>query len=146
MIVLGTNHDKTENTNNGTFAGTRLWSGSGNGINESFYEIVTDRLAIYSNGKYRSPWLFHNNTDDGNSYLIPMNEKGVKHNLGRGDKHFSKTYTDTLYLGKESRDVGIYLWDLLTCFGIIARYGWDLKNGAVQNHIKSNLINKYGFK
>ena len=146
MIVLGTNHDKTENTNNGTFAGTRLWSGSGNGINESFYEIVTDRLAIYLNGKYRSPWLFHNNTDDGNSYLIPMNEKGVKHNLGRGDKHFSKTYTDTLYLGKESRDVGIYLWDFLTCFGIIARYGWDLKNGAVQNHIKSNLINKYGFK
>ena len=36
MIVLGTNHDKTENTANGTFAGTRLWSGSGNGVNESF--------------------------------------------------------------------------------------------------------------
>lgn len=145
MIVLGTNHDKTENTNNGTFAGTRLWSGSGNGVNESFYEIVADRLAVYSNGQYRSPWLFHNNMDDGNSYLIPMNEKGVKHNLGRGDKHFSKTYTDILYLGKESRDVSIYLWDIITCFGIIARYGWDLKNSSVQNHVRG-VFTKYGFK
>lgn len=146
MIVLGTNHDKTENTNNATFSGTRLWSGSGNGVNESFYELVADRIAIYSNGKYRSPWLIHNNTEDGNTYLIPMNENGVKHNLGRGDKHFSKAYIDDLFIGKGSQNVGGYLWDILTCFGIIARYGWDLKNGAVQNHIKSNLINKYGFK
>jgi phage minor structural protein len=143
MIVLGTNHDKTENTSNGTFAGTRLWSGSGNGVNESFYEIVADRLAVYSNGQYRSPWLFHNNTKDGNSYLIPMNEKGVKHNLGRGDKHFSKTYTDTLYVGKESRDVGIYLWDLLTCFGIMKRYGQI--SGAAGNHVQG-VLDKYGFR
>ena len=145
MIVLGTNHDKTENTSNETFAGTRLWSGSGNGINESFYEIVADRIAIYSNGKYRSPWLFHNNIDDGNVYFLPMNEKGVKHHLGRGDKHFSKTYTDSLFLGKESRDLGIYLWDIITCFGILARYGWDLKNSSVQSHIRS-VYSKYGFK
>lgn len=145
MIVLGTNHDKTENTSNETFAGTRLWSGSGNGINESFYEIVADRIAIYSNGKYRSPWLFHNNIDDGSVYFLPMNEKGVKHHLGRGDKHFSKTYTDSLFLGKESRDLGIYLWDIITCFGILARYGWDLKNSSVQSHIR-NVYSKYGFK
>ena len=145
MIVLGTNHDKTENTSNETFAGTRLWSGSVNGINESFYEIVADRIAIYSNGKYRSPWLFHNNIDDGSVYFLPMNEKGVKHHLGRGDKHFSKTYTDSLFLGKESRDLGIYLWDIITCFGIIARYGWDLKNSSVQSHIRS-VYSKYGFK
>ena len=143
MIVLGTNHDKTENTDNGTFAGTRLWSGYGNGVKESFYEIVADRVAVYSNSKYRSPWLFHNNTNDGNSYLIPMNEKGVKHNLGRGDKHFSKTYTDTLYLGKESRDVGIYLWDLLTCFGIMKRYGQI--SGAAGNHVQG-VLDKYGFR
>ena len=145
MIVLGTNHDKTENTSNETFAGTRLWSGSVNGINESFYEVVADRIAIYSNGKYRSPWLFHNNIDDGSVYFLPMNEKGVKHHLGRGDKHFSKTYTDSLFLGKESRDLGIYLWDIITCFGILARYGWDLKNSSVQSHIRS-VYSKYGFK
>lgn len=143
MIVLGTNHDKTENTANGTFAGTRLWSGRGNGINESFYEIVTDRLAIYSNSEYRSPWLFHNNTNDGNSYLIPMNEKGVKHNLGRGDKHFARGYIDSLYIGTDSRDVGIYLWDLLTCFGIMKRF--NAIGGAAGNHVQS-VLDKYGFR
>lgn len=145
-IVIGTNQDKTENTENGTFAGMRLWSGSQNNVKESLYELVGDRIIFYANGQYRSPWIIHNNTKDGNSYLIPMNEKGVKHNLGRGDKHFSKAYIDDLFIGKGSQNVGGYLWDILTCFGILARYDWDLKNGAVQNHIKSNLINKYGFK
>lgn len=145
-IVIGTNQDKTENTENGTFAGMRLWSGSKNDVKESLYELVGDRIIFYANGQYRSPWIIHNNTKDANSYLIPMNEKGVKHNLGRGDKHFSKAYIDDLFIGKGSQNVGGYLWDILTCFGILARYGWDLKNGAVQNHIKSNLINKYGFK
>lgn len=145
-IVIGTNQDKTENTENATFAGMRLWSGAKNDVKESLYELVGDRIIFYANGQYRSPWIIHNNTKDGNSYLIPMNEKGVKHNLGRGDKHFSKAYIDDLLIGKGSQNVGGYLWDILTCFGILARYGWDLKNGAVQNHIKSNLINKYGFK
>ena len=145
-IVIGTNQDKTENTENETFAGMRLWSGSKNNVKESLYELVGDRIIFYANGQYRSPWIIHNNTKDGNSYLIPMNEKGVKHNLGRGDKHFSKAYIDDLFIGKGSQNVGDYLWDILTCFGVLARYGWDLKNGAVQNHIKSNLINKYGFK
>lgn len=145
-IVIGTNQDKTENTENATFAGMRLWSGAKNNVKESLYELVGDRIIFYANGQYRSPWIIHNNTKDGNSYLIPMNEKGVKHNLGRGDKHFSKAYIDDLFIGKGSQNVGAYLWDILTCFGILARYGWDLKNGAVQNHIKSNLINKYGFK
>lgn len=145
-IVIGTNQDKTENTENATFAGMRLWSGAKNDVKESLYELVGDRIIFYANGQYRSPWIIHNNTKDGNSYLIPMNEKGVKHNLGRGDKHFSKAYIDDLFIGKGSQNVGGYLWDILTCFGVLARYGWDLKNVAVQNHIKSNLINKYGFK
>ncbi len=144
-IVIGTNQDKTENTENGTFAGMRLWSGSKDNVKESLYELVGDRIIFYANGQYRSPWIIHNNTKDGNSYLIPMNEKGVKHNLGRGDKHFSKTYTDSIFIGKESRDVGIYLWDIITCFGIIAKYGWDLKNSSVQSHIRG-VYTKYGFK
>ena len=145
-IVIGTNQDKTENTENSTFAGMRLWSGTKNDVKESLYELVGDRIIFYANGQYRSPWIIHNNTKDGNSYLIPMNEKGVKHNLGRGDKHFSKAYIDDLFIGKGSQNVGGYLWDILTCFGIIAHYGWDLKNASVQSHIRSNFINKYGFK
>lgn len=144
-IVIGTNQDKTENTENGTFAGMRLWSGAKNDVKESLYELVGDRIIFYANGQYRSPWIIHNNTKDGNSYLIPMNEKGVKHNLGRGDKHFSKAYIDDLFIGKGSQNVGGYLWDIITCFGIIARYGWDLKNSSIQTHIR-NVFTKYGFK
>lgn len=145
MMVIGTNHDKTESTENATFAGTRIWSGNGNGHNESFYEIVADRVAIYSNGEYRSPLIVHNNTMDKNSYIIPMNEKGIKHHLGRGDKHFASIYADKIFMGTDARDIGIYLWDLLTCFGIIRRYGWDLKNKSLQNHF-NGVLNAYGFK
>ena len=145
MIVLGTNHDKSESTNNETFSGIRLWSGAGNGHNEDLFEVVSDRIIFYANGKYRSPWVLHNNTQDGNTFLIPMNEKNVKHYLGRGDKHFMGVYTDNLYLGTKATNAGGYLWDLLTCFGIISRYGWDLKNRSVQTHIRG-VLNTYGFK
>lgn len=145
MIVLGTNHDKSESTDNATFAGTRLWSGSGNGVNESFYEIVADRIAMYSNDKYRSPLIFHNNTDDGNNYIIPMNEKNIKHYIGRGDKHFRGAYIDSIYLGLGGTDVGTYLWDLLTCFGVMNKFGWDLKSSSIQSHIRG-VLNKYNFR
>lgn len=145
-IVIGTNHDKKESVENATFSGTRLWSGSGNGEKESFYEVVADRIAFYANGQYRSPWLLHNNTRDRNTYLIPLNENNVKHIIGRGDKHFHAAYIDNVYVGKEARNVAGYLWDILTCFGILARYGWDTKNPSFQNHTRENLINKYGFR
>ena len=145
-IVVGTNHDKKESVENATFSGTRLWSGSGNGEKESFYEVVADRIAFYANGQYRSPWLLHNNTRDRNTYLIPLNENNVKHIIGRGDKHFHAAYIDNVYVGKEARNVAGYLWDILTCFGILARYGWDTKNPSFQSHTRDNLINKYGFR
>ena len=145
-IIIGTNHDKKESVENATFSGTRLWSGSGNGEKESFYEVVADRIAFYANGQYRSPWLLHNNTRDRNTYLIPLNENNVKHIIGRGDKHFHAAYIDNVYVGKEARNVAGYLWDILTCFGILARYGWDTKNPSFQSHTRDNLINKYGFR
>ena len=145
LIVIGTNHDKTENTENETFAGTRLYSGKSGSENESLYEIVSDRITLYSNGRYRSPWVFHNNTRDGSSYLIPMNERGVRHNLGRGDKHFSGAWIDNIFVGKSAYNVGTYLWDLLTCLGQISKYGWDLKNQNIRTHI-TGVLNKYAFK
>lgn len=145
LIVIGTNHDKTENTENETFAGTRLYSGKIGSENESLYEVVSDRITLYSNGRYRSPWVFHNNTRDGSSYLIPMNERGVRHNLGRGDKHFSGAWIDNIFVGKSAYNVGTYLWDLLTCLGQISKYGWDLKNQNIRTHI-TGVLNKYAFK
>ena len=47
-IVIGTNQDKTENTENGTFAGMRLWSGAKNDVKESLYELVGDRIIFYA--------------------------------------------------------------------------------------------------
>lgn len=144
-IVIGTNHDRTENTQNESFAGSRLWSGSKNGVQESLYEFIGDRIIFYSNGRYRSPWVIHNNTQDGSSYLIPSNEKGVRHNLGRGDKHFSGAWIDNIFVGKSAYSVGTYLWDLLTCLGQISKYGWDLKNQNIRSHI-TGVLNKYSFK
>ena len=95
-IVIGTNHDKTEDVENSTFAGTRLWSGSGNGDKESFYETVADRIIFYSNGKFRSPWMIHNNTRDKRTFFMPLNENGVKHILGRSDKELHDIYTNEI--------------------------------------------------
>lgn len=95
-IVIGTNHDKTEDVENSTFAGTRLWSGSGNGDKESFYETVADRIVFYSNGKFRSPWMIHNNTRDKRTFFMPLNENGVKHILGRSDKELHDIYTNEI--------------------------------------------------
>lgn len=145
MIVIGTNHDKSEKTDNETFAGTRLWSGSKNGVKESFYEIIGDRLAIYSNGDYRSPWVFHNNTRDGSAYFMPMNEKGVQHNLGRGDRHFSGAWINNIFIGQSAVNLGTYVWDILTCFGQLSKYNWDFKDKTVSRHI-TGVLTKYGFK
>ena len=140
-IVIGTNHDKSENTNNETFSGTRLWSGKTNNETESFYETVADRVVFYANGKYRSPWLFHNNTRDRNSYFIPMNENNVKHYIGRGDKFFAGVYANDFYLSG-GRSIGTYLWDLLTCFSQIKASGWTFSEHS-KRHIQS-VLSKYG--
>lgn len=145
QIVLGTNHDKTESTENATFSGLRIYSGQGKGYKESAFEIVSDRIHFYSNGQYRSPWVLHNNTQDGMSFFMPMNEKNIKHYLGRGDKLFEGVYTKNLYLGTGGLNASEYLWDLLTCFGVIRSYGWDLKNKDIQKHI-GNVLNKYHFR
>lgn len=146
LMVLGTNHNKdpkeVERHDNETFAGIRLWSGKGNGTEESLTEFVGDRVLIYNNGRYRSPWNFHGNTNDGNTYLIPMNQNNVKHYIGRGDFFLEGIYSKHFYMSG-GRDIGQYLWDLLTCFGIMKRYGQI--SGAAGGHVQG-VLDKYGFK
>lgn len=146
LMVLGTNHNKdpkeVERHDNETFAGIRLWSGKGNGTEESLTEFVGDRVLIYNNGRYRSPWNFHGNTNDGNTYLIPMNQNNVKHYIGRGDFFVEGIYSRHFYMSG-GRDIGQYLWDLLTCFGIMKRYGQI--SGSAGGHVQG-VLNKYGFK
>lgn len=146
LMVIGTNHNKdpkeVERHDNETFAGIRLWSGKGNGKEESLTELVGDRVLIYNNGRYRSPWNFHGNTNDGNAYLIPMNQNNVKHYIGRGDFFVEGIYSRHFYMSG-GRDIGQYLWDLLTCFGIMKRYGQI--SGAAGNHVQG-VLDKYGFR
>lgn len=146
LMVLGTNHNKdpkeVERHDNETFAGIRLWSGKGNGTEESLTEFIGDRVLIYNNGRYRSPWNFHGNTNDGNTYIIPMNQNNVKHYIGRGDFFLEGIYSKHFYMSG-GRDIGQYLWDLLTCFGIMKRYGQI--SGAAGGHVQG-VLDKYGFK
>lgn len=146
LMVFGTNHNKdpkeVERHDNETFAGIRLWSGKGNGTEESLTEFVGNRVLIYNNGRYRSPWNFHGNTNDGNTYLIPMNQNGVKHYIGRGDFFVEGIYSRHFYMSG-GRDIGQYLWDLLTCFGVMKRYGQI--SGSASGHVQG-VLDKYGFK
>ena len=147
LMIFGTNHNKdpkeVERHDNESFAGVRLWSGKGNGAEESLTEFIGDRVLIYNNGKYRSPWNFHNNTNDGNTYLIPQNENRVKHFIGRGDKFLEGVYSKHFYMSG-GVDIGQYLWDLLTCFGQMVKYN-EFKSQDVKNHIK-NVVNGHGFR
>lgn len=145
LMVLGTNHNKdpkeVERHDNETFAGIRLWSGKGNGTEESLTEFVGDRVLIYNNGRYRSPWNFHGNTNDGNAYLIPMNQNNVKHYIGRGDFFLEGIYSRKFYMSG-GIDIGDYIWDLLTCFGEMAK---NNMLGNAKTHI-TGVLQKRGYR
>ena len=146
LMVIGTNHNKdpkeVERHDNDTFAGIRIWSGKGNGTEESLTEFIGDRVLIYNNGPNRSPWNFHNNINGEQTYLIPMNQNNVKHYIGRGDFFIEGIYSKHFYMSG-GRDIGQYLWDLLTCFGIMKRYGQI--SGAAGGHVQG-VLDKYGFR
>lgn len=145
LMVFGTNHNKdpkeVERHDNETFAGIRLWSGKGNGTEESLTEFVGDRVLIYNNGRYRSPWNFHGNTNDGNAYLIPMNQNNVKHYIGRGDFFLEGIYSRKFYMSG-GIDIGDYIWDLLTCFGEMAK---NNMLGGAKTHI-TGVLRKRGYR
>jgi phage minor structural protein len=147
LMVIGTNHNKNpkevERHDNETFAGIRLWSGKGNGKEESLTEFVGDRVLIYNNGPNRSPWNFHNNIDGKQTYLLPMNQNGVKHSIGRGDFFLEGVYSKKFFLSG-GVDVGAYLWDLLTCFGMMVRHGM-ITNTTIKGHIQG-ILNGHGFR
>ena len=147
LMVFGTNHNKdpkeVERHDNKSFAGIRVWSGKGNGAEESLTEFIGDRVLIYNNKGNRSPWNFHNNMQGKETYLLPMNENGVKHFIGRGDFFLEALYSRKVFLAN-GKDVGAYLWDLLTCFGMMVRHGM-VTNATIKNHIQG-ILNGYGFR
>ena len=149
LTIIGSNSDRSEDTEGGGFAGYRLWNAHNPKVaqtfpgktNESFGELVSDRLAIRTNKKDYSNWLFHNNVPGKTTYFMPMNENGMKHVLGRGDKLFESIYVRNVYTGG-NYSLNQQVWDLLTCFGQLRRTGWQFTSHVI-NHI-SNVLNLYG--
>lgn len=147
LMVLGTNHNKdpkeVERHDNDTFAGLRIWSGKGNGTEESLTEFIGDRVLIYNNGPNRSPWNFHNNINGKQTYLIPMNQNNVKHYIGRGDFFLEGVYSKDFFMAG-GMSIGKYLWDLITCFGQMVKYS-EFKSKDVERHIRG-VVNGHGFR
>lgn len=147
LVVIGTNHNKdpkeVERHDNETFAGIRLWSGKGNGKEESLTELIGDRVLIYNNGRNRSPWNFHNNMQGKETYFLPMNENGVKHYIGRGDFFLEGVYSKDFFMAG-GVSIGKYLWDLITCFGQMVKYS-EFKSKDVERHIRG-VVNGHGFR
>jgi phage minor structural protein len=147
LMVLGTNHNKdpkeVERHDNDTFAGIRIWSGKGNGTEESLTEFIGDRVLIYNNGPNRSPWNFHNNINGKQTYLIPMNQNNVKHYIGRGDFFLEGVYSKDFFMAG-GVGIGKYLWDLITCFGQMVKYS-EFKSKDVERHIRG-VVNGHGFR
>ena len=142
LMIFGANHDKSERHDNGDFDGIRLWSGKGNGTTESLTELIGDRVLIYNNGQNRSPWNFHNNSGK-DTYLLPMNENGVKHYIGRGDKFLEGVYSKDFFLAG-GVSVNSYLWDIISCLGQMVRYS-EFKNEAVKRHV-NGVVTSHGFR
>lgn len=125
MTVIGSNSDGSENHENKTFGGIRIWNGKSSYQSTSFVELVGNRVAIYGN-KNRSPWLF-DSTTSGYAYLIPQNESGIKHAIGRADRKIDQIHVGDVYVQGER--VAMMLKDLANRIGYIGTGGWANRIG-----------------
>ncbi|HER0720295.1 TPA: gp58-like family protein [Streptococcus pyogenes] len=125
MTVIGSNSDGSENHENKTFGGIRIWNGKSFYQSTSFVELVGNRVAIYGN-KNRSPWLF-DSTTSGYAYLIPQNDRGIKHVIGRADRKIDQIHVVDIYVQGER--VAMMLKDLALKIGYIGTGGWANRIG-----------------
>ncbi|HGN5855397.1 TPA: gp58-like family protein [Streptococcus pyogenes] len=125
MTVIGSNSDGSENHENKTFGGIRIWNGKSSYQSTSFVELVGNRVAIYGN-KNRSPWLF-DSTTSGYAYLTPQNDRGIKHVIGRADRKIDQIHVGDIYVQGER--VAMMLKDLALKIGYIGTGGWANRIG-----------------
>ncbi|HES8437405.1 TPA: gp58-like family protein [Streptococcus pyogenes] len=125
MTVIGSNSDGSENHENKTFGCIRIWNGKSSYQSTSFVELVGNRVAIYGN-KNRSPWLF-DSTTSGYAYLIPQNDRGIKHVIGRADRKIDQIHVGDIYVQGER--VAMMLKDLALKIGYIGTGGWANRIG-----------------
>ena len=95
LTILGSNRDGTGMSHNSGFAGFRTY----NSATESLSEVVGDQVLIVSNNSERSPWIFKAaDYTDNHHRLIPSNENGTRHSIGRSDRLLGEIHVDEIYI------------------------------------------------
>lgn len=131
--IIGSNRDGTENSGNKTFSGMEIYNSTNKDV-EDYTKFYADKMYL-QHSEFKQGWIIQN---AGKQRILPLN--GTAHSEMIASD-FRMIYT----ADGNHRSVGTYLWDLLTCFGVLQRYGWDLKNSAAQSHI-SGVLSKYNYR
>lgn len=131
--IIGSNRDGTENSGNRTFSGMEIYNSTNENV-EDYTKFYADKMYL-QHSEYKQGWIIQN---AGKPRIAPLNGTTYSEIIA---SDFRMIYTSD----GNHRSVGTYLWDLLTCFGILQKYGWDLKNSAAQGHIGS-VLSKYNYR
>lgn len=131
--IIGSNRDGTENSGNRTFSGMEIYNSTNENV-EDYTKFYADKMYL-QHSEYKQGWIIQN---AGKPRIAPLNGTTYSEIIA---SDFRMIYTSD----GNHRSVGTYLWDLLTCFGILQKYGWDLKNSAAQRHIGS-VLSKYNYR
>lgn len=131
--IIGSNRDGTENSGNRTFSGIEIYNSTNEDV-EDYTKFYADKLYL-QHSEYKQGWIIQN---AGKPRIAPLNGTTYSEIIA---SDFRMIYT----ADGNHRSVGTYLWDLLTCFGILQKYGWDLKNSAAQRHI-GGVLSKYNYR
>lgn len=95
LTILGSNRDGTGMSHNSGFAGFRSY----NSATDSLSEVVGDQVLIMTNNSKRSPWIFKAaDYTDNHHRLIPSNENGTRHSIGRSDRRLGEIHVDEIYI------------------------------------------------
>lgn len=131
--IIGSNRDGTENSGNKTFSGMEIYNSTNKDV-EDYTKFYADKMYL-QHSEFKQGWIIQN---AGKPRIAPLNGTTYSEMIA---SDFRMIYT----ADGNHRSVGAYLWDLLTCFGVLQRYGWDLKNSAAQSHI-SGVLSKYNYR
>lgn len=131
--IIGSNRDGTENSGNKTFSGMEIYNSTNKAV-EDYTKFYADKMYL-QHSEFKQGWIIQN---AGKPRIAPLDGTSYSEMIA---SDFRMIYT----ADGNHRSVGTYLWDLLTCFGILQKYGWDLKNSAAQRHI-GGVLSKYNYR
>ena len=117
LTVLGSTRDKNALTHVSGFAGMRVYN-----RDETLTELVGDQIILYTNNNERSPWIFKAGTDKDHHRLIPSNDNGQKHSIGRSDKPLHELHVGEIYLNGVRLKMA--LKDMLNRMGYVGTDRW----------------------